>query len=72
MLEKLIQNVLADRLSVELGFCRVPFSGKFPSESKSSAAKLLLTCLVAAVSCAFLSRGCLLLFPAKEESVTLP
>lgn len=31
-----------DKLSVQLGSCRLPFSGKFPNEYKGSVVKLLL------------------------------
>ena len=49
----------------------MPFPGKFPSESKSSAAKLLLTCLVAAERDSEQGLN-LILFSAKEESCDSP
>jgi len=39
----MIKKCLAAKLEVKLGFCSLPFSGKFPNEYTGSVAKLLLT-----------------------------
>lgn len=54
---------LMDKLSVQLGSHRLPFSGKFPNEYKGSVVKLLLMHRsVACVSCAFLTGSCIWFF----------